>query len=154
MQKKPKNNNAVVGLIAFIILGALVAGTIVMKSDTSDTSNTSSVTESSAKTSADSAATYKDGTYSATGSYSSPGGNEEIAITITIASGNITSTEATPKAASNESKEYQDEFVSGYKEQVIGKAIGSLRLGNVSGSSLTSRGFNEALDIIRSQAKV
>lgn len=154
MQKN--KNNAVIGLIAVIILGALVAGTIVMKPDESSSngSGSSVTTKSASQQAAEASATYKDGTYSATGSYSSPGGNEEIAITVTIASGNITATEATPKAASNESRDYQDEFAANYKEQVIGKAIGSLNLGNVSGSSLTSRGFNEALDIIRSQAKV
>ena len=49
--------------------------------------------------------------------------------------------------------EYQDDFVGGYKSQVVGKSIAEIQLGKVSGSSLTSRGFNEALDQIRNQAK-
>ncbi len=165
MQPQPKKNTALIGLIAIVVLAALVVGTIALQpkkdssqnSDTNTSTNTpSSDTEASSPSSANGqeSGVYKDGTYKATGSYVSPGGNEEIDVTITIADGKITDSSVAPQAATRESLEYQDEFVNGYKEQVTGKDLATLMLGKVSGSSLTSRGFNEALDQIRSQAKI
>ncbi len=149
-----KNNSALIGIIAVVIIGALVAGTVVFKPKDSATSSTSNSGSSETVTSTPANTNFKDGTYTATGSYSSPGGNEEIEITITLANNTISATSAKPMAASRESSEYQDEFVSTYQDQVVGKRVATLRLGNVSGSSLTSRGFNDALEIIKSQAKI
>lgn len=156
-------NTALIGIIAIVILAAAVIGTIAFKPSDNQTastrtsgSNSSStpVTNTSNDTSESSNSSgYKDGTYSASGGYRSPGGNEEIDVTITIADGIVTQSDVTPLAASRESMEYQDDFVGGYKSQVVGKSIAEIQLGKVSGSSLTSRGFNEALDQIRNQAK-
>jgi uncharacterized protein with FMN-binding domain len=97
--------------------------------------------------------TYKDGTYTATGDYSSPGGHEEITVRLTIDDNTVTATSATSNASGGEAREYQNAFISGYKKLVIGKNIDDLDLSRVSGSSLTSQGFNDALEQIKSQAQ-
>jgi hypothetical protein len=74
-------------------------------------------------------------------------------VTITVSNNKITEASVSQQASSRESREYQADFASGYKSQVVGKDIATLQLSRVSGSSLTPRGFNEALNIIRSQAK-
>lgn len=96
---------------------------------------------------------YKDGTYSATGSYMSPGGPDKVGVKLTLANGLITDITVTPMAGDNVSEKYQDKFISGYKTLVLGKKIDGLKLDKVSGSSLTPVGFNDALEQIRAQAK-
>lgn len=155
MQKN--NNTAIVGIVAVVVIGALVAGTIVLKpkSDSSG-SSTSQVTSSTSSggTTVDPTATYKDGTYSTTASYASPGGTEDMKITMLITNGTITESSVVAEASNRESRAYQNDFIDGYASQTNGKALATLQLSRVSGASLTSRSFNEALDIIRSQAKM
>lgn len=99
-------------------------------------------------------AEYKDGNYSATGSYVSPGGPREISITLTIADGKITDSTFTGGAdVDPTSKRFQTEFADGYKAMVIGKSVDEVNLTKVSGSSLTPKGFTDALNKIKSEAK-
>jgi uncharacterized protein with FMN-binding domain len=156
-------NQLILGLIAIVILAALVGGTIYMKgtdeaSVATSSANTTATSEEtmaneSASNTTESAGSYKDGTYNATGTYNSPGGTESIKVSVTLTGNAISDVTVTPQAASGESAQYQEEFVSGYKSQVVGKAIDEVMLSKVSGSSLTSRGFNDAIDDIKSQAK-
>lgn len=111
---------------------------------TTDTAGTSSVAGSAA---------YKDGQYTATGSYVSPGGSERITIQVTLKDGVVAGTAATSGASDPEGQEYQNQFIQGYKKLVVGKPIDSISLSRVSGSSLTSQGFNDALKQIEQQAK-
>jgi uncharacterized protein with FMN-binding domain len=97
--------------------------------------------------------TYKDGTYSATGAYQSPGGNETIKVSLTVKNGKVTDTSAQSGSTNPTGKQYQGQFIGGYKSQVVGKSLEDLSLSRVSGSSLTSGGFNDAVDQIKSQAK-
>ncbi len=96
---------------------------------------------------------YKNGTYTATGTYSSPGGREQVIVNITLENGVVTASTVTPIPASPTSEEFQKQFASGYKQFVIGKAIDTLSVDTVAGSSLTGIGFNTALDQIRTQAE-
>lgn len=96
---------------------------------------------------------YKNGTYSATGSYGSPGGEEQIAVTVTIANDIVTSSSVTPMAYGGTSLRYQNYFISGYKQYVVGQNVANINLTYVSGSSLTPAGFNDALSQIKTQAK-
>ena len=100
-----------------------------------------------------SASVYKDGTYSATGSYMSPGGEDQLAVTVSITNDIVTDVSVTPQAGDRTSARYQDFFISGYKQYVVGKNIGSIYLTKVSRSSLTPVGFNDALAQIKAQAK-
>lgn len=97
---------------------------------------------------------FKDGTYAATGSYSTPGGREQLAISLTIKNDVVTASTFTPKAESPTSAEYQKEFAVEYKQFVIGRDINTLSLGKVAGSSLTNVGFNAAVEQIKTQAEL
>lgn len=96
---------------------------------------------------------YNDGSYSATGSYMSPGGEDQIAVTLTLANDIITNVSVAPEPGDRTSQKYQNKFLSGYRQFVIGKNIDSVNLTKVSGSSLTPKGFDDALAQIKSQAK-
>ena len=97
---------------------------------------------------------YKNGTYSATGSYGSPGGTENISVTLTLTNDIITDITVTPGAYDRRSQSYQNIFISNYKQYVVGKNIASVNLGKISSSSLTPIGFNDALAQIKANAKV
>jgi len=96
---------------------------------------------------------YKDGTYSATGQYFSPGGQESVRVDLTLTNDVVTASSVESGANDPTAESYQTSFISGYKAYVIGKKINTIKLSNVSGSSLTSQGFNDALKQIEQQAK-
>lgn len=96
---------------------------------------------------------YKNGTYSATGSYNSPGGYDQLGVIVTLSNDIITNVSVTSGAGDRTSQRYQNMFISGYKTYVVGQNIASVNLGKISGSSLTPIGFNDALSQIKSQAK-
>lgn len=106
------------------------------------------------KTTGQSSATLKDGTYTATGSYMSPGGLDHLGVTVTLKSDIVTDVSVTPKPGDGTSARYQAIFAANYKQYVVGKDITTLKLDKVSGSSLTGKGFNDAVAQIEAQAKV
>jgi uncharacterized protein with FMN-binding domain len=97
-------------------------------------------------------ASYKDGTYSADGSYNAPSGTESITVEVTLAGDKITDITVTPHATDPTAKGHQAEFVGGIADQVVGKDIDTLNVTKVSGSSLTSGGFKIAIAAIKEQA--
>lgn len=99
------------------------------------------------------AATYKDGTYTARSTYSTPGGPESITVTITVQSDIVGSASISQEASNQESQQYQEMFESGYKSFVVGKSLSSINVSRISGASLTTRGFNSALSQIKLQAQ-
>jgi uncharacterized protein with FMN-binding domain len=98
--------------------------------------------------------TYKNGTYTKTGKYVSPGGPEEIEIMVTIEDGVIKEASATPKAVLAGSIKFQTAFSGGFKELIVGKNIDEIMLDKVAGSSLTPKGFNNAIEQIKMDAKL
>jgi uncharacterized protein with FMN-binding domain len=94
----------------------------------------------------------KDGTYTATGDYTSPGGPSAVEVTVTLKSGAISAVKVVPKAADATAQQYEAQFASGIDAVAVGKPIAGLQVGAVSGSSLTSQGFEKALATIRSEA--
>lgn len=96
---------------------------------------------------------YKDGTYTVAGNYISPGGAEEIDVTLTIANDVITDSNLEPKATLQASVKFQNQFAQAYKTQVVGKKLSELSLSKVAGASLTTQGFNNALEKIKAQSK-
>lgn len=96
--------------------------------------------------------TLKDGTYTETGRYQSPAGNDSIKVTLTLTNSVVTNLKVTPNATNPTAKQYQGDFVSGINALVVGKKIDSLKISQVSGSSLTSTGFNAAIAQIKSDA--
>jgi uncharacterized protein with FMN-binding domain len=97
---------------------------------------------------------YKDGTYSASGMYHSPGGTQSIGVRVTIQNDIVTDSNVVDQASDGDSQSYQMDFISGYKRYVIGKSVNGIHLSQVSGSSLTSLGFNNALEQIKQKAQI
>ncbi|GAA2530372.1 FMN-binding protein [Rarobacter incanus] len=93
-----------------------------------------------------------DGSYSASGTYQSPGGTQQIEVAVTIKSGVISDVTVTPAGADATSTAYQKDFASHIADEVVGKSLADAKVTKVSGSSLTSQGFNAALEQIASQA--
>ena len=96
---------------------------------------------------------YKDGQYSATTSYDSPGGQEQLGVTLTLKADKVIKSDLQLLGGAGISHSYQALFASGYLPLVLGKDIDSISLGVVSGSSLTGEGFNEAVKKIEEQAR-
>lgn len=109
-------------------------------------------TQAGAPTGAMRAQQYKNGTYTVTGNYVSPGGPRDIGVTLTLADGVVTDATFEGRATDPTSKRFQGEFGANFKPQVIGKNIEDLKLVKVSGSSLTPKGFNDALKKIKNEA--
>jgi uncharacterized protein with FMN-binding domain len=97
-------------------------------------------------------ASYKDGSYTADGSYQAPSGTESITVEVTLADDKISEITVTPHATDPTAKGHQAEFVGGIADQVVGKDIDTLNVTRVSGSSLTSGGFKIAIAAIKEQA--
>jgi major membrane immunogen (membrane-anchored lipoprotein) len=99
------------------------------------------------------AGAYADGDYSAEGSYSNPGGESTVKVDLTISDGTISDVTVTPEAENGTSKQYQEKFAGGIADEVVGKSLDDLDVTKVAGSSLTSGGFNEAIEQIKSDAQ-
>lgn len=141
----------VTGLVIIAAIALLTGGVIMLKSKpapTPEISATPTTTSEIAMT-----PQYKDGTYTEDGSYQSPGGPESITVTVTLQGGKIVDSEVISNGVLPNTKLFQGKFISGYKEFVTGKNIGEVKLDKVSGSSLTPKGFNDALDKIKADAR-
>ena len=96
--------------------------------------------------------TYADGTYTAEGSYATPESVETIVVTVTLENDIITAVDVTGDPQKRESEEYQGRFIGGIADVVVGQDIDQISVSRVAGSSLTSGGFNQAIDTIKSEA--
>ncbi len=156
--------------VGAIVLGALAVGAVgvlaytqMQPSSSSDASpsttqqspDTNSANASDADTSgSDMSGEYRDGSYSVTGAYTSPGGAEEIEVTIELQDGIIVSSEVTPLASRPISLQKQEAFAAEQEAVVVGKSIESVQLDKLAGASLTPKGFNDALEQVKAQARV
>lgn len=100
------------------------------------------------------ASKYKDGTYTSEGKYLSPGGDESVDVTITIKDDVVTDAKVESNATRPMSVKFQGLFIEGYKTLVVGKKIDEVVLDKVSGSSLTPKGFNDAVEKIKAESRV
>ncbi len=96
---------------------------------------------------------YKDGTYSAEGEYTSPGGAEKINVTLVLKDDVIVDATVKSLATLPASVNWQGKFISGVKAEVVGKKLSEVTLTKVSGSSLTPKGWNDAVAKIMVSAK-
>lgn len=96
--------------------------------------------------------TYADGTYTAVGGYISPSGQQSIEVTLTLADEVVSDVEVVSQAEDPQSQGYQEKFISGIAEEVVGVPISELAVDKVAGSSLTGIGFNDALAQILADA--
>lgn len=152
---------AIVVVIVVIILVGIVAYTMTNKPAMQGTADeqTSAPTPTAAAmmqqetTPEAMAGNYKDGEYSAEGDYTSPGGAESMDVTLTLKNGVVTDANVVSNAERPISKQMQTKFIGGYKELVVGKKIDEINLSKVSGSSLAPKGFNDAVEKIKTEAK-
>lgn len=118
------------------------------------TGTTLATTQSSPQGSAaGQATTYKDGTYSADGMYTSPNGQETVGVELTLGNDTVSAVNITVHPSNPNTRKFQGEFKDGIAAQIVGKKLDELNVSKVSGSSLTSGGFNQAVEEIKDQAK-
>ncbi len=134
---------------------ALLTGSAPAATDTIDDTSTgtgSDSGDSGADSGSSGTPAYADGTYSAEGSYATPESVETISVTVTLEDDVITSVEVTGDPSRPESEQYQGQFIGGISEAVVGQDIDEISVSRVAGSSLTSGGFNEAIEAIKAEA--
>jgi hypothetical protein len=153
------SNNTSIKIIVGVVVVALAGvgiwqlnktDSVVPEQNAQNSTSTPSVEEAPTVTTTK----YRNGTYSAEGTYTSPAMKEEVAITLVIENDIVTDATFTGKATNEVSVKLQDFFAQGYKAQVVGKNINSISLTVVNGSSLTPKGFEDALVKIKAQALV
>jgi uncharacterized protein with FMN-binding domain len=142
-----KNNTPkIIGVVVAIalVVASAAAWAVGRNDETTDTNNGSQPVADKRK--------YEDGTYSATGQYVSPAGAEEVGVTVTLTNDVITDVKFEGKAENPGSVAMQGKFAEGFSSLVVGKSIDEVSLNVVNGSSLTPKGFMDALDKIRAEA--
>lgn len=148
--------NKISQIIAILVIGIIIVGggVFFFMRDRKDTT-TPAVTETTEQpnTEVEPASPYADGTYTKTGSYTTPGGTEQIELTLELQKGIVSGASVKPLGKAPQSKQFQAKFISGFESQVVGKKIEDLNLTHVSGSSLTPKGFNDAVSKIKVEAQ-
>jgi uncharacterized protein with FMN-binding domain len=93
---------------------------------------------------------YTDGEYTAEGLYA---GKKSIIVKVGLANDAIKHVEVTPNTPNIKlSFNLQKRFAAAVPEEVVGKPIDEVHLDRLAGSSLTTKGFNEALAKIKAEA--
>lgn len=94
---------------------------------------------------------YTNGAYTAEGLYG--GGKKSIIVTLELNNDAIKNVEVTPNTPGiRRSFTLQKKFAAAVPEVVNGKPIDEVHLDKLAGSSLTTKGFNDALEKIKSEA--
>lgn len=158
---RPSVRKSVFAGIAGLSLVGTVAGCAPSATQSTPTASTatgspetSAATPSGTASSlASSGSVYKDGTYSADGTYVSPNGTETVGVELTLASGTVSAVKITEHPSNPNTRKFQGEFSGGIAAQVVGKSIDGLSVSKVAGSSLTSGGFNQAVEKIKLEAR-
>ena len=130
--------------LAAAALAAAAIGTLV-----SCSSDSAAGDDDSAGSGATSTAT---GTWTQSGDYQTPGGTETETVTLSAKDGVVTAVSVTGSGNSPNAVQYEKAFASGVSAAVVGKPLATLKVGAISGSSLTPNGFNAAVEKIRADA--
>lgn len=159
MPEENKGNGAVMWGVAVLVVALIAFGgyTLMNKDESVETPVVNSV-ETPAQNSVETPVVtatyiYKNGTYTSKGSYNSPGGPEQIDVTLVLKDDVIADVTVKSLATLDASKNWQGKFLSGVKAEVVGKKLSEVTLTKVSGSSLTPKGWNDAIAKIQVQAK-
>lgn len=142
----------VAGMIALAGCGAVTVGASTDDTATSDTTDTSTTESAESTETSGTDSSYVDGTYTAEGSYQTPESVETVTVTVTLEDDIVTSVEVTGDPQAAESQRYQSQFIDGIADEVVGVDIDELSVSRVAGSSLTSGGFNAAIEQIMQDA--
>jgi|GEM_PF-5008723 len=98
---------------------------------------------------------YQNGNFSSQGNYFSPAGSESIEVSFTIDNDVVTAVTVTPSATDSTSAQYQAFVRDAAAGLVVGKNLSEIGgFDKISTSSLTTNGFNSAVEAIKSQAQV
>lgn len=144
-----RKGSAIVGVAGLLVLAGCSGAA---DADNTATTGGDTGSGSSSAPSDSSSTTYKDGTYTAAGSYQTPETLEKISVSLTIADGVVTEVEVTGDPQARETEEYQGKFIGGIADEAVGVPLSDLKVSRVAGSSLTSGGFNQAVESIKEQA--
>ncbi|GAB2466320.1 uncharacterized protein with FMN-binding domain [Conyzicola lurida] len=141
-------------LTGLTLVGALAGCSSAAEGDTTttDTGTTDSSESTTDSTDAATTGSYADGTYTEDADYQSPNGTENVEVTVTLADGVITAVEVVGDGDNPNSKRYQTAFADGIADVVEGVNIDEISVDKVAGSSLTSDGFNAAIEEIKADA--
>ncbi|MES3004780.1 MAG: calcium-binding protein [Patescibacteria group bacterium] len=159
MEETQKKSKATLWSVLVLVLAAVTFGAFKLTKDDANTpadtnsANNTTPNEETPVTETDTYM-YKDGSYSAVGTYTSPAGPEEVAVTISLKDDVITNATVISKASNEVSVKLQGMFIGGFKALVVGKSIEDVVLDKVAGSSLTPKGWNDAVIKIQTQAKI
>jgi uncharacterized protein with FMN-binding domain len=143
LQKK----HAIAAFAALSLATTLAGCTAAAETTGTDTGSSDSGTDTGTTS-----GTYTDGTYTESGSYNAPSGTETVEVTVTLEGNTITDVSVVGEASDPQAKRHQSEFSDGIAAAVVGKNIDEISVDKIGGSSLTSGGFNEAIDAIKSDA--
>jgi hypothetical protein len=168
MQPDKKPNAKIATVVVIVVVAAIATGVLFMNRKDTDATNTATNSTNSSQTAtpvptettgADDAVavapgTFKNGSYTATGSYRTPEDTETITVQLSVTDDIVTDVSVAYEPKSRESTEYQTEFANNYKSEVVGKKLSDIELNRIAGSSLTPKGFNDALEKIRTDAKM
>lgn len=156
----PSNSSLIkiIGIIIIVIIVAFAIWEFVLKGKSTLVPNSSMQSGSPSPSTAAAQETpatvsYKDGIYSATGHYVNPAGQETVDVTLTIKDGKVTGATFVGHPDNPTTVTMQNKFKAGFTQEVVGKPIDEINLTVVNGSSLTPKGFMDALTQIKAQAK-
>lgn len=149
-----KNIAVYSSIFAIFILGGFVFWSSNKKNEIKIKDESQSKNENSVPVVAENKKKYTDGVYSASGKYTSPAGPEEIVVTLTISDDKVVDAVFEGKATNPNSQKLQGAFSEGFKTVVVGKLIDKVSLTVVNGSSLTPKGFMDALEKIKAESEV
>jgi uncharacterized protein YlzI (FlbEa/FlbD family) len=93
---------------------------------------------------------YTNGEYQVEGLYS--GGKKSIIVNVKLTDDAIEQVEVTPNTTIRMSLGLQKKFAAAISGEVVGRSIDEIHLDKLAGSSLTTKGFNDALEKIKSEA--
>lgn len=160
MDSSPTSTKAIIGIIVVVLLVVAATAAVIATGNNKDniTNDATTALENTATNGQPPEATssitnLNDGTYTTSADYATPGGVQEIKVTLTISKGVVSNSVISHVATAREDEEYQSAFDASYKTQVVGKKISDISLHRVAGASLTTDGFNSALLDIAKQAQ-
>lgn len=142
---------SIVGVAAVSLIGWQVVNNSTKEESKDDKKVVPAAQDS--KSNSNTASLYKDGSYSANGSYETPAGLESVKLSLNISNNQIATATFEATSENDKSIYFQDLFKKGFESEVVGKNIDEVNLSVINGSSLTPNGFMDALNKIKSEAK-